>query len=160
MSSVSAYFLKFWYFLVRFVWSQADIVSPKAEGMLVTLQKCYILLYPHSSAPPQRPKHILATLTVSGKFLYFWRCSLQPATQHHNLNRATNLQSYNKVMAANPWHFLSWPKGSVVVFYQVFSFLFQLISQAKPSSCLKPDPTPPQLVCSYITTAKGQMSCS
>ena len=39
------------------MWSKADIVSPKADGMLVKLQRCYILLYPHSSAPPQRHKH-------------------------------------------------------------------------------------------------------
>ena len=118
-----------------------------------------VLLYPHSSAPPQRPKHSAQPSLQKNSCLFGAAlCSLLPS-----ITTLTGSQTYKVITKL--WQqihdiFLAGQKGQLLFFYQVFSFLFQLISQAKPSSCFNPDPTPSQLVCAYITTAKGQMSCS
>ena len=117
------------------------------------------VMYPHSSATPQRHKHCALPSLFQENSCIFGAalCSLLPS-----ITTSTGPQTYKVITKL--WQqihdvSLAGPKGSVVVFYQVFSFLCQLVSQAKPYSCLNRDPTPTQLVCAYSATAKGQMSC-
>ena len=140
-----------------FMWGQADFVSPKADGMLVKLQRCYVSTF---FSPSAGPKHcaLPSLFQENSCLLGATLCSLLPS-----ITTLTGTQTYKVITKL--WQqihdiFLAGPKGQLLFFYQVFSFLFQLISQAKPSSCLNPDSTPPQLACAYITTAKGQISCS
>ena len=140
--------------------SQADIVSPKAEVCLLIFRGVIFCCICTLQPPPQRPKHSAppSLFQENSCLLGAALCSLLPS-----ITTLTGTQTYKVITKL--WQqihdvSLAGPKGSVVVFYQVFSFLCQLVSKAKPSSCLNPNPTPPQLVFAYITTAKGQISCS
>ena len=67
-----------WYFLHMSMWSKSGVVSPKADGVLIKLQRCHVSTFFSSSADTS----MRATVTVSGKFVSFLRCSLL-ATQSH-----------------------------------------------------------------------------
>ena len=68
------------------MWSKSGVVSPKADGVLIKLQRCHVSTFFQLL---RRDMSMRATVTVSGQILSFLRCSLLATQRHVNVQGAT-----------------------------------------------------------------------
>ena len=95
--------------------------SPKADGVLIKLQRCHVSTFFQLL---RSDTSMRATVTVSGKFVSFLRCSLLATQRHVDLQGATLTGSLMTKLWQQNMRFFSWPKGSVVVFLtELFIFV-------------------------------------
>ena len=104
------------------MWSKSGVVSPKADGVLIKLQRCHVSTFFSSSAEHEhaRYRHYFRKIRV----IFALLSSCYPESRGHARGPTLTGSLMTKLLQQN-MIFLSWPKGSVVVF---LTELFILVS--------------------------------